>query len=404
MNKWLWVAVATVLSGCAAPTIPYKRPMQESYQPAVKDLQVYTYADERGIGVGYMGAYERGRGGQPSVTIGSGDPGVDAVVNLANLVVSAGAVVVAAVSEEMARAESKGLATELWKGFDRAGTERQLQAALASHLREVPWLRPQTEVKSMKKDQWLEAGSFTEPAVMTVALDYVMNQELTHLYLIAHVRILSKDLQYPSVYPGEQERWAKAREERERELRRAQREGRRPSKEVPVEERDQLYRNVMIFTSAALPMAYPSNAEINEQSKAIRARYSDSRGNLTTDREQILKMNRELRAYQETVSPAALRARRAGFWVANDGAELKRALNEGVQTLAQLIARDVRDTQVPLAGSHAADHVEPVANGSRRVVRKGGGVQAGQYVSEPVPMQAQPWNSIARGERAATQQ
>jgi hypothetical protein len=125
-------------------------------------------------------------------------------------------------------------------------------------------------------------------------------------------------------------------------------------------------------------MAYPSQAEINKQSKAIRARYSDPRGNLTTDREQILKMNRELRAYQETVSPAALRAR--------------------------LIARDVRDTQVPLIDSQAPDDVEPVANGSRRVVRKGGGVQAGQYVSEPVPMQAQPWNSIARGERASTQQ
>ncbi|HEX8697641.1 MAG TPA: hypothetical protein VF815_02280 [Myxococcaceae bacterium] len=123
-----------------------------------------------------------------------------------------------------------------------------------------------------------------------------------------------------------------------------------------MEARDQLYRNVLVFTSAEVPLAHPSQ------------------------------------------DPEALTALRAELWLARDGAELKRAINEGVQTLAQLIARDLRDTQVPSLTRAEADHVEPVANGTRQIVRKASGVTAGQYVSQPVPLRVQPWNSVARGE------
>lgn len=388
MNRCFWVAMAALLSGCASqlPTLPYKRPMQESYQPALKDLQVYTYAEERGLGVGYYQDGPSSEGVLASTLVLELLPGY---------LVS---VLTASVSNAMARSESASLATELAKGFDRVGTERQLQAALASSLREVPWLRPQAEVKHMNDEQWLEAGRFAEPAVMTVVLDYVMSPELTHLYLIADVRVLSKELRYAGLYPRETEVWAHAAEERERAERKARREGKPPPKEAPIEARDQLYRNILVFTSAELPLAFPSNAEINKQSQAIRARYLDARGQLTNDREQLLKMNRELRALKEATSQEYLRARRAEFWVANDGAELKRVINEGVQTLAQLLARDLQDTQLPSLTPAADDHVEPMANGSRQLVRKASGVSAGQYVSVPVPLRVQPWNSIARGD------
>jgi hypothetical protein len=310
MNKSLLLAAAVLLSGCAARRpVPYKRPMQESYQQALKDLPVYTHTPENGIGVGY-----RGR---------------DSRVKAANL------------------------AANLTKGFDPAGTERQLQEALASNLRGVPWRNPQAQVKHMSSEQRLDAAKFSEPAVMTVELDCVMSPDLAHLYLIADVRIHSKNLRY-----------------------------------------------AFKFISSEVLVTDTSEAKI----AAIRARYTDAAGRAPAERDKRAKMNYEISTTQSAELQQLLE-QRAKFWLANDSAELKRAIEEGAQALAQLIARDLQDTQVPVLKGRSDDQVELVAKGPHRIVRIGRGHLAGQYVSEPdSSRRLQRWNAVARGDATATQQ
>lgn len=357
MNKSLLLAAAVILTGCAAQRpVPYKRPMQESYQQTLKDLTVYTHAPENGIGVGY-----RGRG---------------------------------------SRVKAANLAANLTKGFDPVGTERQLQAALASNLRSVPWISPQAEVKHMNSEQRLDTARFAEPAVLTVEFDCVMSPDLAHLYLIADIRILSKNLQYAGVYPNEAEAWASAENEYQRALKKAKRDGSKKPKNIADLMRDQLYRNIFKFISSETPITDTREAKI----AAIRARYTDAAGRETTERDRRAKMNYEIDAAQKSELQQLLE-QRAQFWLANDSAELKRALDEGGQALAQLIARDLQDTQVPELKGRSPDQVESVANGSRRIVRIGRGPLAGQYLSEPGSSRPlQRWNAVAHGDAAATQQ
>jgi hypothetical protein len=357
MNKSLLLAAAVLLSGCAARRpVPYKRPMQESYQQALKDLPVYTHTPENGIGVGY-----RGR---------------DSRVKAANL------------------------AANLTKGFDPAGTERQLQEALASNLRGVPWRSPQAQVKHMSSEQRLDAAKFSEPAVMTVELDCVMSPDLAHLYLIADVRIHSKNLRYAGVYPNEAESWANAEKEYQQALRKAKRDGTRKPEEIPDLMLEQLYRNTFKFISSEVLVTDTSEAKI----AAIRARYTDAAGRAPAERDKRAKMNYEISTTQSAELQQLLE-QRAKFWLANDSAELKRAIEEGAQALAQLIARDLQDTQVPVLKGRSDDQVELVAKGPRRIVRIGRGHLAGQYVSEPdSSRRLQRWNAVARGDATATQQ
>src|SRR5688572_19508308 len=123
MNKWLLLMTAAVLSGCAAqvPTIPYKRPMQAPYQPAVKDLQVYTYVEEKGVGVGYFAKDYSGVmawliGGPLlyGVVMATKDSPEDKVAD--------------SPARRQSSEQSAELANELAKEFDHAGTERQWEA------------------------------------------------------------------------------------------------------------------------------------------------------------------------------------------------------------------------------------------------------------------------------------
>lgn len=385
MKKWLMLAAVAVLSGCANQ-IPYKRPMQDVYKPVGQDVQVYTYAAKEGIGVRYF-LQDSSAAGAPYGLLGA------LVATAMDGIMNAGP------KETSAR-----MANMLATGFDLLETEYQLQAALASELKQVPWLRAQDKIKHAEAGQRLEADKFAEPAALLVSLNYSMSPDLAHLNLNTDVRLMAKSQQYQPLYPEEAAVLAKAETDRQAALTRQSKKKQPNPDEVPADQRSQIYRNQFTYISADFPVATRTQQEVDDKIAEIRARYKDANGKLTKDKDKISKMNREIKAAKEPEDPAALAERRAAEWLANDGARLKAAIAEGVVQVAKLLARDLQETAVPNFNAKAADDVENDANSMRRIVRKAGGYQAGQYISEPLTVRPQFWNAINYGDAAAAEE
>jgi len=382
MKMWFIALTLAILSGCVSQ-VPYKRPMQEKYQPALQDLQIYTYADKQGVGVRYFVQDSTAAGAQFGLLGMLVTSAIDGIANIGP------------------RERSAKLANRLATGFDLLGIEMELQSALSRELAHVPGISMRPEIKHAQGEQKLEADMFAEPASLLVTVNYSMSPDLSHLIITSNARIFSQSMKYSPLYPKEDEELAAAEKKRQDAINQNTSKTnprKKKPKEIPADQSGQLYRNTLTYISDALHVEGKSQSEIDAEVAAIRARYTDNNGKQTRNREQIVQMNREVKAASKPDNNNQLAERRAQKWLENDGALLKKVMAEGMGELSRLLAKDMQVTDIPQFNSKQSDLVQPIADGSRRIVIKTRGHAAGQYSSEPTAIPVQLWNQIAFGD------